>query len=141
MALAGLLATSAVAFAAAKTEAKAKPYPLETCVVSGKSLSGVSDPYVFAYQGREVKLCCKDCRAEFDKAPVKFLAKVDEAAKKVKPYPLKTCVVSGEKLGEMGDAYVFVYKGQEVKLCCKSCKKDFDKDPTKFLTKLGAATK
>jgi YHS domain-containing protein len=44
--------------------------------------------------------------------------------------------VSGEKLGEMGKPMVFVYQGQEVKLCCSGCKKDFDKDPAKYLKKI-----
>jgi len=56
-----------------------------------------------------------------------------------KPDLLTTCPVSGDKLGEMGDAYVFVYQGQEVKLCCPNCKKDFDKDPAKYLKKIEAA--
>ena len=63
------------------------------------------------------------------------------ADKKAKPYPLDTCIVSDEKLGEMGDPYVFVHKGQEIKLCCKSCKKDFDKSPGKFMKKLAQAEK
>ena len=54
----------------------------------------------------------------------------------VKPYKLGTCIVSDEKLGEMGKPVVFEYKGQEIKLCCKSCRKDFDKDPAKYLKKL-----
>lgn len=64
-----------------------------------------------------------------------------EVAKKneVKPYPLDTCIVSDEKLGEMGKPVVFVYKGQEIKLCCKHCRKDFDKDPAKYLKKLKKA--
>jgi hypothetical protein len=53
-----------------------------------------------------------------------------------KPYPLKTCVFSGDKLGEMGKPIVFVHEGQEIKLCCKDCKKDFDKDPAKYLSQL-----
>jgi hypothetical protein len=48
-------------------------------------------------------------------------------------------VVSGEKLGE--DAYVFVSKGQEVKLCCKDCLKEFNKDSAKYLKKLETAAK
>ena len=36
---------------------------------------------------------------------------------------------------------VFIYKNQEVKLCCKSCKKDFDKDPDKYIVKIRAADK
>ena len=56
-----------------------------------------------------------------------------------KPDLLETCPVSGEKLGEMGKPLVFTYKDQEVKLCCKGCKKDFDKDPEKYITKIRAA--
>ena len=58
------------------------------------------------------------------------------AAKPI-PYPLKTCPVSDEKLGgDMGPAYVFVYQGQEIKLCCSGCKKDFLKEPAKYLKKI-----
>jgi YHS domain-containing protein len=65
----------------------------------------------------------------------------EEPAGKAKPYPLKTCIVSDEKLGEMGDPFTFTYEGQEFKLCCKSCKKDFDKNPKKFVKKLATEEK
>jgi len=66
--------------------------------------------------------------------------KKSESTAKAKTYPLKTCVVSDEKLGgDMGEPYVFTHNGQEVKLCCKSCKKDFDKEPAKYLKKLDSA--
>lgn len=58
------------------------------------------------------------------------------AATPPKPDKLAICPVSGEKLDEMGKPYVFVYQGQEVKLCCSGCKKDFDKDPAKYLKKI-----
>jgi YHS domain-containing protein len=59
------------------------------------------------------------------------------AATPPKPDKLTTCPVSGEKLGgDMGKPYVFVYQGQEVKLCCSGCKKDFDKDPAKYIKKI-----
>jgi hypothetical protein len=58
------------------------------------------------------------------------------AATPPKPDKLTTCPVSGEKLGEMGKPYVFVYQGQEVKLCCSGCKKDFDKTPAPFIKKI-----
>jgi YHS domain-containing protein len=59
------------------------------------------------------------------------------AATPPKPDKLTTCPVSGEKLGgDMGKPYVFVYQGQEVKLCCSGCKKDFDKDPAKYVKKI-----
>ena len=58
------------------------------------------------------------------------------------PDHLKTCPVSSEKLGgDMGAPYVFSYKGQEVKLCCHGCKKDFDKNPEKYLKLIRAADK
>jgi hypothetical protein len=68
-------------------------------------------------------------------------ADTDTRAEKAKPDKLTTCPVSGDKLGEMGKPFVFVYKDQEVKLCCKSCKKDFDKDPDKFMIKIREADK
>lgn len=58
-----------------------------------------------------------------------------------KPDLLTSCPVSGDKLGEMGKPYVFVYKGQEVKLCCPDCKEQFDKNPDKYLKKIRAADK
>lgn len=64
-----------------------------------------------------------------------------DQTKKPKPDKMTTCPVSGDKLGEMDKPYVFEYKGQEVKLCCKSCKKDFDKDPAKYMKKIREADK
>ncbi|MGJ8677521.1 MAG: YHS domain-containing protein [Akkermansiaceae bacterium] len=60
---------------------------------------------------------------------------------KGKPYPLDYCIVSDEKLGEMGDAIVMTYKGQELKFCCKPCVKDFKEDPEKYLKLLEKAAK
>lgn len=62
------------------------------------------------------------------------------ADKKVRPYPLKTCLVTGEEINEKGDMkpYTFVHEGQEVKLCCKSCLKGFNKEPAKYLSKVNA---
>ena len=68
--------------------------------------------------------------------------KDEKTTTKSKPYPLKTCIVSDEKLGgDMGEPYVFTHAGREIKLCCKSCLKDFNKAPAKFVKKLDAAEK
>jgi len=132
--LTGALATNA---AEAKQAKAVKPYPMDTCVVSGEKLGGMGEPVSFEYEGREIMLCCKDCRKEFDKNPKKFVAKVDEAAKQVKPYPLKTCLMSGEPLPE--NAPALVYQKQEFKFCCKDCKKSFAKEPAKNAAKLPKA--
>ena len=75
-----------------------------------------------------------------------------KAVDNIKPnpnaYPLKTCVVSGDKLGgDMGAPYIFIYKdpnikddpGREVRLCCDGCLDDFKKDPAKYLKKIDDA--
>jgi YHS domain-containing protein len=63
----------------------------------------------------------------------------DKKDEKVKPYPLKTCIISGDKLGEMGSPYVYNYKGREIKFCCKGCLKDFNKDPNKYIKMIDEA--
>jgi hypothetical protein len=58
---------------------------------------------------------------------------------KAKPYPLKTCIVSDEALD--GDAVSRIYDGQEIKVCCKMCFKDFEKDKATYLKKLQSEPK
>ncbi|MEK7780740.1 MAG: hypothetical protein AAB370_04490 [Verrucomicrobiota bacterium] len=72
-----------------------------------------------------------------------LLATADEKKAAAKPYPLDTCLVSDEKLGADANmkTFVFTHEGQEIKLCCKSCQKDFNKTPAKYLKKLEAAGK
>jgi YHS domain-containing protein len=72
--------------------------------------------------------------AAYCAAPLTGLA--EDAKPKLKPYTLKNCIVSGDKLGEMGDPYVYEYKGREIKFCCKSCVKDFNKEPAKYIKKI-----
>jgi hypothetical protein len=55
---------------------------------------------------------------------------------KIKPYTLKYCVVSGDKLGEMGKPFVYTNDNREIKFCCKSCLKDFKKEPAKYVKKI-----
>lgn len=56
-------------------------------------------------------------------------------------YPLDTCVVTGEKLGSMGDPYIHQHEGREVRFCCKGCVKAFKRDPAAHLAKIDAAAK
>ena len=74
----------------------------------------------------------------FCAAPLAGFA-ADKKTEKLKPYTLKTCVVSGDKLGEMGDPFVYAYKGREIKFCCKGCLKDFNKDPAKYIKMIDEA--
>ena len=67
----------------------------------------------------------------------------DAKADKSKPYPLDKCIVTDEKLGADPSMkpYVFTHEGREIKLCCKSCLKDFNKDTAKYIKKLEKAEK
>lgn len=83
--LAGLLAAPLAACAQEKEkkDAKAKPYPMETCAVSGEKLgSGGMTTYTFVHEGQEVKLCCKSCLKDFKKDTAKYMAQIKEAADK-----------------------------------------------------------
>lgn len=73
--------------------------------------------------------------------PLTSFAEDAKKAEAAKPYPLQTCIVSGEKLGEMGKPFIYTHEGREVRFCCKGCLKDFKKDPAKYLQKLDAAAK
>lgn len=50
----------------------------------------------------------------------------------VKPYPLKTCLVTGDKITADDEQISTVYKGQEYKLCCRKCLAKFKKEPEKY---------
>lgn len=54
-------------------------------------------------------------------------------------YPLTTCVVSGEPLGE--DAVTFLAAGRTFKTCCDKCRAKVEKSPVEFAKKLDAAAK
>jgi YHS domain-containing protein len=61
-------------------------------------------------------------------------------------YPLKTCLVSDEPLGSMGDAVAYIHRAagkpdRVVFFCCEGCIDDFKADPAKFLKKVDAAGK
>jgi YHS domain-containing protein len=117
-------------------------YPLDTCVVSGDKLG--KDAVDVVYMNRLVRVSSEDHRATLLKEPAKYVAKLEAAViERQKPsYPVTTCVVSGEKLGgEMGDPVDLVVGNRLVRFCCKSCIKQFSKDPLKYLSTFDADAK
>jgi hypothetical protein len=63
-------------------------------------------------------------------------AKKEEAKKDA--YPLKTCIVTGDELGEMGEPIKYLYKdaqgnSREIRFCCKNCIKKFERNPARYL--------
>lgn len=116
-------------------------YPMETCVVSTEKLGGdMGEPVDFIYKNRLVRFCCDGCKPKFLKGPDKYIATLDQAliAKQLPHYPLKTCVVSGEKLGGMGKPIDRVYGNRLVRFCCKDCPQKFEQDPVKYVEPLAS---
>jgi len=65
--------------------------------------------------------------------------KVAKKEPKPKPYPLKTCLVTGDGLDDMDERVTTVYQGQTFEFCCKPCLKKFNKNPAKFVKALEKA--
>lgn len=130
---------------AAKADVKkADDYPLDVCPVTGEKLGKMGKPYIYNYKGREVRFCCSGCVKKFEKDPASYIKKMDAAIikKEKASYPLTTCVVSGDKLGEMGEPIDYVARNNHlVRLCCNGCVKKMDKDAKPYLKKLDEAKK
>lgn len=98
-------------------------YPLGTCIVSGEELD--DEAVSFEVDGRAFKTCCKKCKAKIEKDVATYATKLDAAlaSAQVASYPLDVCVISGKKLGSMGDPIQHLFEDVLVQLCCKGCNK------------------
>lgn len=65
----------------------------------------------------------------------------EEETKRVTPYPLDRCIVSGEGLKTMGDAIVYRHGDREIKFCCRKCLKKFQADPDKYIALIDQTAK
>jgi len=54
-------------------------------------------------------------------------------------YPLSVCIVSGKRLGSMGEPIIKNYDGREVRLCCPACVEPFEADKAGYFKKLDEA--
>jgi YHS domain-containing protein len=120
-------------------------YPLDTCPVMNVKIDSKGSPVTFEHEGRTVKVCCARCERSFKQNPERFHAKLDAmiTAKQKAAYPMKTCLVSGEELGGMGEPINYVHRpaNRLVRFCCEGCVDSFKEDPAKFLAKLDEAAK
>lgn len=114
---------------------EAKPYPVTKCLISGESLGSMGKPHVLAADGQEIKFCCKSCVKEYEQDKPGYLRKLAQAEASARAYPLTNCLVTGKDFVH-GNPYVFAWEGQQIKLCCEDCLKDFKNEPVKFLKKI-----
>ena len=113
-----------------------KHYPLDTDLVSGESLGG--KPLDVIYKNRLVRFSSEASKEKFMSDPGQYLAKLNKAVidKQKGAYPLKTCVISGEELGSMGEPIHLVIANRLISLCCGSCEEGVTKDPLAAISKV-----
>lgn len=126
--------------AAARQELQRADYPLADCVVSGKPLTERAHDVMVG--DTLVRVCCGRCERKLKSDPTAaaaMVAKVREArvAAQEKGYPLTTCPISGHQLKD--DAVDVLVGTTLVKLCCKDCLADLQKDPEGVAAKVVAA--
>jgi hypothetical protein len=112
-------------------------YPLDTCPISGEKLDASAKSFVVGT--KLVMTCCGDCKKEVMADPSRALVALDAAyiAKQEKDYPLTSCPVSDEPLGDK--PYKMLYGTTLVELCCKDCVKEVAKAPQVVMAKITAA--
>lgn len=127
--------------ATAADERVGDPYPLAADPVTGESLVEVAEPVVVIHEGRQIHFADQESASTFTASPAEYLAKVDQQiiAQQKPNYPLDTCVVSGEKLGSMGEPVDVVVGNRLVRLCCAGCEDQVRAEPDKYIEKLDAA--
>src|SRR5947207_13438 len=124
---------------AAVIAAQKPDYPLMVCAVTGAKLDDKAVDCVIGT--RLVRVSNPEAAEKLERDPSAAMAKVDEAYIKIQlaSYPLKTCPISGEELGGMGDSVSKLYGTMLVRFCCNDCVKTFEKSPDEALKKLAAA--
>lgn len=63
----------------AAVEKQKEDYPLEVCVVSGEELGTMGEAIAHVHGGDLYQFCCPPCVDLFEKDPVRYSAKLDEA--------------------------------------------------------------
>ncbi len=116
------------------------PYPLDTCAVAKRSkLGSMGDPIIKVVDGREYRLCCAKCEGKLTKKTAEVAKSVDARIIEMQKasYPLTTCIVSGEALGD--DAVDFVVGNTMMRACCNNCARKVKAKPENYLAKLDQA--
>ncbi|MGP1308677.1 MAG: hypothetical protein ACTS27_00575 [Phycisphaerales bacterium] len=111
------------------------PYTLDSCPVGGP-LGSMGDPVVKMYDNREVRFCCAGCIGEFEANQSKYWGEIDAKVveQQLMHYPIDTCIVTGEKLGE--SAVNFVHNNRLVRLGSAKVVAELKSDPARYLKAL-----
>jgi len=119
--------------------AQGPSYPADTCLVTDKPLDSMGGVINFVHEGRLVRFCCAGCIKRYKKKAATYNVKLDLQVKAAQgpSYPLKTCPLTGEPLGEKPAELVFGTK--LVRVCCRTCARKTKIKPEPVLAKVDAA--
>ncbi|GJM21388.1 MAG: hypothetical protein DHS20C15_13030 [Planctomycetota bacterium] len=139
LAVATLFVFTAALSAQMSLDEQRASYPLDVCAVSGEAFEASMKPVEKEHAGTLVRLCCDGCVRGYDKDPDAVVASVRAAviADQKPRYPLTTCVVTGEELGESAVDHVFGTRLVRVKDAAAA--KEFDKNWGRLIGKLDDA--
>ncbi len=129
---------------AAIEERQRDAYPMDICIIdTSETLSAdMAENHTAVIGNRLFVFCCPPCEKTVRAEPAKYIAQLDEAvvARDSQDYPLETCVVSGQKLGEMGEPVNLVVANRLIRLCCQGCVGKVEANPAHYLRVLDEGT-
>ncbi len=113
------------------------PYPLPVCVLLGTELD--EGAKVLEVEGREVRLCCKECGDKFARESFAWLEEIDRriVEQQGPRYPLTTCLPDGKVLKE--GALNFVFRNRLFRVCDELCRQAVEQGPEASFAKLDEA--
>jgi hypothetical protein len=76
LAATGLFLSSCASSGGSSAGSGVKPYPKNTCIVSGNTLGSMGPVITEVHNGQEIKFCCKPCTKKFAADPAKYLGKL-----------------------------------------------------------------
>lgn len=134
----------------------------EMCPIGREPI--VPDAGVVEHKGRTIGLCCPGCgeaflawdterkdefvalaiahrepgqeRSHHESEPPQTTDHASAIEAQLMHYPIDTCIVTGGKLGSMGEPVNHVHDGRLVRFCCDACIPTFQEDPERFLAAL-----
>ena len=118
----------------AHAETEGDVYSLNTCPVSGQELGSMGDPVILNHEGREIRLCCSGCTADFEENAAEHIAAIDAAMADDQRafFPLTECLsMGGEATGD--DATEIVVNNRLFRLCCDSCVDDVQENWAEYV--------
>ena len=107
-------------------------YPLDNCLASGRPVDVKGTPANAVFGNQLMRFCCGGCAPVFvQNDPVRLKKAVEtlEAAyimAQMKTYPMNSCVISGEPLGE---STVNAVVGNRLVRVCNACEKKLNHNP------------